>query len=59
MPRAAVLACFDLGAIEELTFGSDYTVYMRNDCPEWVRQAALRRLWKLLPPAEVPENSAI
>jgi hypothetical protein len=58
VPRPAVLTCFD-APIDELTLGSDYTVFMRNDCPEWVRQAALRRLWTRLPPAEVPENGAI
>ena len=32
--------------LEEMTLASDFTVFMRGDCPEWLRQAALRRLWR-------------
>src|SRR5262245_36003607 len=38
-------ASIDIGA---LTAQSDFTVFMREDVPEDVRQAALRRLWTLI-----------
>ena len=34
--------------IGALTIDSDFTVFMRNDVPEDVRTAALRRLWVLM-----------
>jgi hypothetical protein len=36
----------DIGA---LTLSSDFTVFMRRDCPEPLRRSALRKLWSLLP----------
>jgi hypothetical protein len=38
----------DIGA---LTLVSDFTVFMRPDCPEPLRRHALRKLWTLLPQA--------
>ena len=38
-------AAHDIGA---LTADSDFTVFMRQDVPEDVRRAALRRLWVLM-----------
>jgi hypothetical protein len=38
----------DIGA---LTLASDFTVFMRRDCPEPLRRSALRKLWSLLPQA--------
>lgn len=58
-PHSAVLACLDTGAVDALTLHSDHTVFMRKDCPESVRQGALRRLWRLLPSPETPEHGAI
>ena len=34
--------------INALTVDSDFTVFMRQDVPAEVRQAALRRLWTLM-----------
>ena len=36
----------DLPPIDELTFQSDYTVFMKKNVPEALRRAALRKLWK-------------
>jgi hypothetical protein len=36
----------DIGA---LTLSSDFTVFMRRDCPEPLRRSALRKLWSHLP----------
>jgi hypothetical protein len=41
-----------------LTLQSDFAVFMQPDCPEAVRIEALRQLWRLLPPAELPESMA-
>jgi hypothetical protein len=38
-------ASIDIGA---LTAQSDFTVFMREDVPEEMRQAALRKLWRLI-----------
>lgn len=46
-------------AIEGLTLGSDFTVFMTKDCPDDVRLRALRRLWTLMPHEPFDENSAI
>ena len=45
--------------IDALTSESDFTPFMAPDCPEELRQKALRRLWSLMPPTPVQENSAI
>lgn len=46
-PAAAHPAeAIDIGA---LTLDSDFTPFMRGDCPEPVRRRALRKLWTLLP----------
>jgi hypothetical protein len=42
----------DIGA---LTLASDFTVFMRRDCPEPLRRSALRKLWSLLPQASDTE----
>jgi Protein of unknown function (DUF3306) len=36
----------DLPPIEELTFQSDYTVFMKRNVPETLKRAALRKLWR-------------
>lgn len=38
-------------AIEALTRESDFSVFMRPDCPEPLKRRALRKLWSLLPSA--------
>jgi hypothetical protein len=43
--RTHPAASIDIGA---LTAQSDFTVFMREDVPEEVRRAALRRLWTLI-----------
>ena len=45
--------------IDSLTSESDFTPFMAPDCPEELRQQALRRLWSLMPPTPVQESSAI
>lgn len=49
-PNAAAhsVATLDL---ETLTLESDFTPFMRRDCPEPLRRRALRKLWSLLPQA--------
>jgi hypothetical protein len=47
-PNAALATAEDvpvLPPIEELTFQSDFTVFMAKNVPEAVRRAALRKLW--------------
>ena len=41
-----------------LTLQSDFAAFMQPDCPEAVRIEALRQLWRLLPPSELPESTA-
>jgi Protein of unknown function (DUF3306) len=36
----------NLPPIEELTFQSDYTVFLKKNVPEALRRAALRKLWQ-------------
>lgn len=38
-----------LPKVEELTAGSDISVFMRPGVPAWLRTAALRRIWSLDP----------
>ena len=40
-----MLAEADLPPIEELTAGSDYTVFLKKNVPEMLRRRALRKLW--------------
>jgi Protein of unknown function (DUF3306) len=35
----------ELPPVEDLTFQSDFTVFMRKNVPEAIRRAALRKLW--------------
>jgi hypothetical protein len=37
----------------ELTLDHDFAIYMESDCPQEVRQAALRQLWRLMHPDAV------
>lgn len=52
----SALATQDLDA---LTLDSDFTQFMRDDCPDDLRLRALRRLWTLIPGNTVVEDSAI
>jgi hypothetical protein len=45
--------------IDSLTIDSDFSVYMGPDCPPAIRSKALQKLWTLLPPTPVEDNSAI
>lgn len=45
LPAGHPASLVDIGA---LTVDSDFTVFMRQDVPEGLRQAALRRLWVLM-----------
>jgi hypothetical protein len=45
--------------IDALTLDSDFAPFMHPSCAEEVRLGAMRRLWTLLPTAELAENSAI
>jgi hypothetical protein len=46
-------------SVDELTLESDFTTFMRNDCPEDIRLQAMRRLWTLMPREPFEESSAI
>jgi Protein of unknown function (DUF3306) len=35
--------------IDSLTWESDYTAFMSEDCPPDIRKRALRRLWSAMP----------
>lgn len=39
-------------SVEALTLDSDFSVFLRPDCPEALKRRALRKLWSLLPQAE-------
>jgi hypothetical protein len=41
-----------------LTLQSDFAAFMQPDCPDAARIEALRQLWRLLPPSELPESAA-
>ena len=47
--------CADVAA---LTLDSDFASFMQRDCPDVVRIEALRQLWRLLPPGDLPETTA-
>jgi hypothetical protein len=44
--------------VAALTLQSDFAAFMQPDCPDTVRIAALRQLWRLLPPVALPESAA-
>ena len=50
---------FDAVDVDQLTANSDFTIFMRPDCPPELQQKALQRLWKLLPAETVVDNSPI
>jgi hypothetical protein len=37
-----------LADVEAMTLNDDFAAYMKKDCPEPVRQAALQKLYKLM-----------
>jgi hypothetical protein len=43
--------------IDALTLDSDFTIFMRRDCPPELRLRALRKLWTLLPQNPVNETA--
>ena len=45
--------------VEQLTLESDFSIFMKPDCPPALQKKALQRLWKLLPAPTVQVNSAI
>ena len=49
-PSAAARSAATLD-LDALTLESDFTPFMRRDCPEPLRRRALRKLWNLLPQA--------
>jgi len=48
---------FDQVDVDKLTVKSDFSIFMRPDCPPALRQKALQRLWKLLPAETVVDNA--
>jgi hypothetical protein len=56
VPQSRVPTVADIDA---LTLDSDFAPFMHPSCAEEVRLGAMRRLWTLLPTAELAENSAI
>jgi hypothetical protein len=45
--------------VDRLTLDSDFTIFMRHDCPPELRLRALRKLWTLLPPAPIDDSAPI
>ena len=43
--------------IDALTLDSDFTIFMRRDCPPELQLRALRKLWTLLPQNPVDETA--
>jgi hypothetical protein len=47
----------EMSDINALTLESDFTVFMKSDCPPDLRLKALRKLWTLMPPTPIEENA--
>jgi hypothetical protein len=58
MSAMAAASRFEATDVDGLTLESDFSIFMREDCPPDLRKNALQRLWHLLPRNEVPVGDA-
>jgi hypothetical protein len=54
-PHESIAPCLARD-VSTLTLESDFSAYMAASCPSDVRNKALRRLWRLMPTASVPDE---
>jgi len=58
MSAMAAASRFEATDVDGLTLESDFSIFLREDCPPDLRKNALQRLWHLLPRNEVQVGDA-
>ena len=43
--------------VDALTVESDFSVFMKPECPHELRLNALKKLWRVLPASQISENT--